>query len=65
MRGARAARTEAALDFAPTVTFASSYTRQRLPAPLSRVASAWGPFPDQNIWDAGFDASWELDLLVG
>ena len=60
VRGARSARTEAALDFAPTVTFAGGYTRERL-------SSAGFPpgfsFPDQSIWDAGFDASWELDLF--
>ena len=25
--------------------------------------SALSAFPDQNIWDGGFDASWELDLF--
>jgi multidrug efflux system outer membrane protein len=61
VRGARAARTEVALDFAPTVTFAGGYTRQRLSAATFPIGV--GSFPDQNIWDAGFDASWELDLF--
>jgi outer membrane protein, multidrug efflux system len=61
VRGARAARTEARLDFAPTLTFAGGYTRQRLSAASFPIGV--GSFPDQNIWDAGFDASWELDLF--
>jgi len=61
VRGARSARTEAAFDLAPTVTFAGGYTRQQLSsAAFPIVAPA---FPDQNIWDAGFDASWELDVF--
>jgi multidrug efflux system outer membrane protein len=61
VRGARAARTEVALDFAPTVTFSGGYTRQRLAGASFPIGS--GVFPDQDIWDAGFDASWELDLF--
>jgi NodT family efflux transporter outer membrane factor (OMF) lipoprotein len=61
VRGARAARTEAALDFVPTVTVAGGYTRQRLSS--STFPIGFGSFPDQDIWDAGFDASWELDLF--
>ena len=61
VRGARAARAGATLDLVPTVTFASSYTRQRLSAALFPIGV--GSFPDQDIWDGGFDASWELDLF--
>jgi multidrug efflux system outer membrane protein len=61
VRGARAARTEVALDFAPTVTFSGGYTRQRLASATFPIGS--GAFPDQDIWDGGFDASWELDLF--
>ena len=63
VRGARAARTEVALDLAPTVTFAASYTRQRLSGASFPAGFGSGAFPDQNIWDGGFDASWELDLF--
>jgi len=63
VRGARAARTEAVLDFAPTITFAGGYTRQRLSGAQFPVSIGSQTFPDQNIWDAGFDASWELDLF--
>jgi multidrug efflux system outer membrane protein len=61
VRGARSARTEAAFDLAPTVTFGAGYTRQRLAGASFPVGS--GIFPDQDIWDGGFDASWELDLF--
>jgi outer membrane protein, multidrug efflux system len=63
VRGARAARTEAQLDFAPTVTFAASYTRQRLSGAQFPSTVGAQRFPDQDVWDAGFDASWELDLF--
>src|ERR671910_2575827 len=59
--GARSARTETAFDLAPTVTFAGGYTRQRLAGATFPIGT--GTFPDKNIWDAGFDASWELDLF--
>jgi multidrug efflux system outer membrane protein len=61
VRGARSARTEAAFDLAPTVTFGGGYTRQRLSAASFPIGV--GTFPDQDIWDGGFDASWELDLF--
>ena len=61
VRGARAARTEVALDFAPTVTFSGGYTRQRLASATFPIGSE--SFPDQDIWDGGFDAFWELDLF--
>ena len=61
IRGARAARTGAALDFVPTVTAVGGYTRQRLAGATFPIGN--GNFPDQDIWDAGFDASWELDLF--
>jgi outer membrane protein, multidrug efflux system len=61
VRGARSARTEAALDFAPTVTFGGGYTRQRIAGASFPIPE--GRFPDQDIWDGGFDATWELDLF--
>jgi NodT family efflux transporter outer membrane factor (OMF) lipoprotein len=60
VRGARAARFASALDLAPTVTASAGYTRQRI---SSASFPGFGRFPDQDIWDAGFDASWELDLF--
>ena len=61
IRGARAARTGATLDFVPTVTVVGGYTRQRLAGATFPIGN--GTFPDQDIWDAGFDASWELDVF--
>ena len=61
VRGARSARTEAAFDLAPTVTFGGGYTRQRLSSAAFPIGV--GTFADQDIWDGGFDASWELDLF--
>jgi multidrug efflux system outer membrane protein len=61
IRGARAAKLDATLDFVPTVTAVGGYTRQRIASASFPIGS--GSFPDQDIWDAGFDASWELDLF--
>lgn len=61
VRGARAVKLSATLDFVPTVVFAGGYTRQRLsPAVFPGAVAA---FPDQDIWDVGFDAAWEIDLF--
>ena len=60
VRGARAARLNATLDLVPTVTAVGGYTRQRLPNVF--VPGATGTLPDQSIWDAGLELSWELDL---
>src|SRR6266576_3483507 len=64
LRGARAARTQTALDFAPTVYATASYTRQRF-ASASFPGGVGGAtaFPDQTVWDAGLQLSWELDLF--
>jgi NodT family efflux transporter outer membrane factor (OMF) lipoprotein len=61
VRGARSARAEAAFDLAPTVTVGGGYTRQRISGASFPIGS--GIFPDQSLWDGGFDASWELDLF--
>ncbi|MGH7499883.1 MAG: efflux transporter outer membrane subunit [Gemmatimonadales bacterium] len=61
VRGARASRAEARLDLAPTVTAGGSFTRQRLSSASFPIGGA--AFPDQSIWDGGFDASWELDFF--
>jgi multidrug efflux system outer membrane protein len=61
IRGARASRLEATLDFAPTVVASAGYTRQRIASASFPVGT--GSFPDQDIWDAGFDAFWELDVF--
>ncbi len=66
LRGARAARTQTALDFAPTVYATASYTRQRFASasfPGSVGGAGAAAFPDQTVWDAGLQLSWELDLF--
>jgi len=61
VRGARAARTSALLELTPSVNLGGGYTRQRLSS--ASFPGTSGPFPDQDVWDAGFDASWEFDLF--
>jgi multidrug efflux system outer membrane protein len=56
---ARAARGESRFDFAPTVSASGGYTQQRL-ARSQRIGST----PDEtDLYDAGFDAFWELDFF--
>ena len=58
VRQARAARTNAALDLAPTITVGGGYNRQRTSTAAFGLA-----VPDRNLWDAGLNASWELDVF--
>src|SRR5690606_2252827 len=54
---ARALRGETRLDLLPQVTAGAGYTEQRLPRSL-RI-----PGQDEEIYDASFDAFWELDFF--
>jgi outer membrane protein, multidrug efflux system len=56
---ARAARHQALFDYGPTVTASGGYTKQRVPG----VASPVGVGYEYQLYDAGFDATWELDLF--
>jgi len=56
---ARALRREARFDLAPTVTASGGYTKERFP----QVDSPTGQALTTRFYDAGFDASWELDLF--
>ena len=56
---ARAARHQALFDFGPTVTADGGYTKQRVPAAASPVGTGY----KYELYDAGFDATWELDLF--
>jgi NodT family efflux transporter outer membrane factor (OMF) lipoprotein len=58
--GARASRRLAALDLMPTVTAAGSAMRQR--PSIAQAPGLSGRLPQQDVWDVGFDASWEIDL---
>ncbi len=64
VRGARASRSRSLLDLAPVVTVGGSYARQRLSSAAFPGGSS-GAFPDQGIYEAGFDASWEIDVFGG
>lgn len=54
---ARGARRESLFDLAPTVTAAAGHTNELLPK-----VQAGFPFTT-SYYDAGFDATWELDLF--
>ena len=57
----RAARRLAAFDLAPTVTASGSTVRQQLS--IAQLPGVGRQFPAQQLWDVGFDASWELDVF--
>jgi len=58
---ARALRNQSRFDLAPTVTASSGYTKQRVPA----VESPLGEGYTSKLYNAGFDATWELDFFGG
>lgn len=60
IRQARAALGIAGADLGPSVDTAASVTRSRNPASLSRSEATTG-----NLYQAGFDAGWEIDLFGG
>jgi NodT family efflux transporter outer membrane factor (OMF) lipoprotein len=59
--GARAARRVSAFDLGPTVTAIGSATRQR--SSIAQVPGLTSQLPQQNLYDVGFDASWEVDVF--
>jgi len=64
IREARAAVRVIAADYGPTVDAAGSYARDRY------SANGFPPFPpgvplDANVYQAGFDSTWELDVFGG
>ena len=61
VRGARAARARAVLDLTPDAVVGGGYTRRRLAS--ASFPGVTGRLPDEDIWDAGFDAAWEIDLF--
>lgn len=64
IREARALRDRAAGGYAPSVDAGTSVTRRRQsgngPLPIGSIP---GLERDQTIYDAGFDAAWEIDLF--
>jgi NodT family efflux transporter outer membrane factor (OMF) lipoprotein len=61
IRGARAERFDAALDLAPSLTATGGYTRQRISGVSFPGLS--GTLPDQGLWEAGIQLSWEVDAF--
>lgn len=61
LREARALRGEARLDFAPTVQGSAGYTKAR--ASERQLAPAPNADREQDFYDSGFDAFWELDFF--
>jgi multidrug efflux system outer membrane protein len=60
LQQARALRTQAKLDLLPTVSAQGGYTNQQYPAVEAFGA---GTSVDERYYNAGFDATWELDLF--
>jgi NodT family efflux transporter outer membrane factor (OMF) lipoprotein len=60
IREARALRDEAAASLLPEVNFSGSATRSRTAAQAGGIPAYTG-----NLFQAGFDASWDLDLFGG
>ncbi|WP_281793575.1 efflux transporter outer membrane subunit [Desulforhabdus amnigena] len=70
VREARAFRGVVAADAYPQITASGSYTRIRRSENQSPSASAFqagntGGNNEQDLFDAGFDASWEIDIFGG
>lgn len=61
VREARALRRDAAFDLAPSVNTGGGYTRQR----TALVTTQPGAARTSELYDAGFDAFWELDFFGG
>ena len=61
LTSARAARRLSAFDLAPTVTASGSATRSRLA--MAQMPGLTFQPPSSNLYDVGFDASWELDVF--
>ncbi len=57
----RVSRRLAMFDLAPTITASTGATRQQLSS--ATFPGFTNRFPRQDVWDAGFDASWEVDIF--
>ncbi|OLD16315.1 MAG: hypothetical protein AUJ01_10680 [Acidobacteria bacterium 13_1_40CM_3_65_5] len=61
VRATRSERVRTLLDLTPDTRLSGSYARQRLSS--ASFPGFAGSFPDQNVWDAGVTASWDLDVF--
>ena len=58
---ARATRRVSSYDLGPSITAIGSATRQR--SSIAQVPGLTTQLPQQNLYDVGFDASWEVDVF--
>src|SRR5205085_8327054 len=58
---ARASHRLAAFDLAPTVTASGSALRTR--QSMAAIPGLSAPLPERDLYDVGFDATWELDVF--
>jgi outer membrane protein, multidrug efflux system len=61
----RALRNQSEFDLAPTVTASGGYSQQRTPAVENPYSGPFGGAYTTKLYDAGFDATWELDFFGG
>jgi len=61
LNASRASRRLAMLDYAPRITATGSSLRSQ--QSMAGVPGLTGPLPTQQLWDVGFDASWEVDIF--
>src|SRR5687768_9944939 len=60
--GAKASRLHASLELAPIVTANAGYARRRFSS-YAFPGGGSSAFPDQDVWDAGLSAAWEIDAF--
>jgi outer membrane protein, multidrug efflux system len=61
LTSARAARRLAAYDLVPTITGTGSTSRQQFS--IAQTPGVASQLPTSQLWDVGFDASWEVDMF--
>jgi len=61
LKSARAARRLASYDLVPTITGTGSTSRQQFS--VAQTPGVTSQLPAEQLWDMGFDASWELDVF--
>jgi outer membrane protein, multidrug efflux system len=61
LTSARAARRLASYDLVPTITGTGSTLRQQFS--VAQTPGVTNQLPTQQLWDVGFDASWEVDMF--
>lgn len=61
--GARANRLGTMLELTPGVTAVSGYSRQRVASGAIPGGTTGLRLPEQDIWDAGLQLSWDLDVF--